>query len=111
MNEEQLQAIEERANVATPGLWFYRSQCIYGGMVLACVIPIRDNADADAAFIAHARADVPALIAEVRRLRAKLDAVPVDAMGTVMEVADIPFGYLAERNTIGAWLNEAGWKA
>ena len=43
-------------------------------------------------------------------LRARLDAVPVDAMGTIMEVADIPFGYLAERNTIHSFLNEAGWK-
>ena len=53
-------------------------------------------------------------VAELERenaeLRARLDAVPVDAMGTIMEVADIPFGYLAERNTIHSFLNEAGWK-
>lgn len=50
------------------------------------------------------------LAARNAELRARLDAVPVDAMGTIMEVADIPFGYLAERNTIHSFLNEAGWK-
>ena len=60
------------------------------------------------------RAQLAARVAELERenaeLRARLDAVPVDAMGTIMEVADIPFGYLAERNTIHSFLNEAGWK-
>lgn len=53
--EQERQEWRELAAAATPGEWFYRSQCIYGGIVLACVIPIRDNADADAAFIAAAR--------------------------------------------------------
>lgn len=82
----ELDAIEARANAATPGPWTterptktyegfrcgvtiaatYGRQCIYadppGGQAPA----------ADQRFIAAARADVPALVAEVRRLRDKL---------------------------------------
>ena len=38
---------------------------------------------ANAAFIAAARADVPALVAEVRRLQALVDAVPVDTIRNI----------------------------
>ena len=87
MNEEQLQEIEERANAATPGKWepvhanndvrIWRDGCIVA--VFPYDMPYyttAHNADADAAFCIAARSDVPALIAEVRSLRAKLDAVP-----------------------------------
>lgn len=49
MNKEQLNAIKERVAKATPGEWFYNSYTV-------------------AQFVAHARQDVPALIAEVERL-------------------------------------------
>ena len=79
MTEEELTAIEARAAAATVGPWRHDTDggaigaVEAGGMALAQVqqrVP-RDNArrDLDAAFIAAARADVPALVAEVRRLR------------------------------------------
>jgi len=83
-----LQAIEERANAATPGEWQTDDDTVE--MFDAdekCYVMIADlwsttdvdkiEAARNAEFIANARADVPALIAEVRSLRAKLDAVPV----------------------------------
>ena len=102
MNEEQLQEIEERANAATPGKWepvhanndvrIWRDGCIVA--VFPYNMPYyttAHNADADAVFCVNAREDVPALIAEVRSLRAKLDAVPVYARGIYGEVPPISF--------------------
>lgn len=66
INAEQLNAIKERAAKATPGPW--RSAGLYGVRTQnaeALSIPLRPE---DATFIAHAREDVPALVAEVERL-------------------------------------------
>lgn len=75
MTEEQLKAIEERAKAATPGPWTPKrlrqnDWHLRGpdGIVFAEV-----EDDADAAFIAHAREDIPALVEEVRRLRGVAD--------------------------------------
>jgi len=97
MAELNLDAIETRASAATPGPWehvsgpagaipgrfymlshehstIYMKRRPFGGdhadKVEAAVLP---QSSADAAFIAAARADVPALIAELRRLRAARD--------------------------------------
>jgi hypothetical protein len=43
----------------------------------------RQQIHADAAFIAHARTDVPALLAEVRRLRSELAATRADVLAEV----------------------------
>ena len=80
MTEEELTAIEARANAATREPWVVgdayvptaslSAVSVYGmGMEVAeCQMP------ADGTFIAAARVDVPALVAEVRRLRAELGA-------------------------------------
>lgn len=60
MTPEELSAIESRANAATPGPWRLGRG---SGNDWATF-------EADYAFIAEARADVVALIAEVRRLQA-----------------------------------------
>jgi len=90
-----LDAIEARANAATEGPWWRREGHaeIDGQNYAEVLIPGRvecgsycyggtstiegDRLDADLAFIAHARTDVPALVAEVRRLRESLDASKV----------------------------------
>lgn len=67
INAEQLNTIKERAAKATPGPW--RSAGLYGVRTQnaeAFSIPLRPE---DATFIAHAREDVPALVAEVERLQ------------------------------------------
>lgn len=80
MTESELQAIEARANAATPGPW---SETDDTGTVIACYCSggpgvfageadpavYGGNDRADFAFIAAARSDVPTLIAEVRRLQ------------------------------------------
>jgi len=68
MNAEQLNAIKERAAKATPGPW--RQAGLYSVKNSEDMsIPLRPE---DAEFIAHARKDVPALVAEVERLQAEL---------------------------------------
>lgn len=76
-----LDAIEARANAATPGPWCTDSWEIYQGTEYVagaewigetCRAGEMDDSRADAEFVAAARTDVPALVAEVRRLRAEL---------------------------------------
>ena len=85
MTEQELKAIEARANAATPGPWVHETR--YGAIgaveagneALAQVQQrvARDNnrRDTDAAFIAHARTDIPSLVDEVRRLRGLVEEV------------------------------------
>lgn len=73
-----LEAIEARAKAASKGPWWFdgkghvtvyaatRSQNLLNKPV-ADVLP--QGRDENAIFIAHAREDVPALVAEVKRLR------------------------------------------
>jgi hypothetical protein len=83
MSEDELRAIEARCNAATKGPWqsfiegrdhvagsdFIRT----GGLDDQCPdIELSGATHADQDFIAHARQDVPALIAEIRRLTAQL---------------------------------------
>ncbi len=69
-----LDAIEARATAATAGPWVSDGVEIWlthGDIVIATLHP--DRIPEDAEFIGHSRMDVPALAAEVRRLRAELD--------------------------------------
>ena len=104
MGDERLAEIEARANAATPGPWtplddgFYGYVCvgvrdaepgkwsqIKGKAFDAVICGGEPNEgrmaedDPDTRFIAHARGDVPDLIAEVRRLRAELDGMNLEA--------------------------------
>lgn len=83
LGEEELLAIESRANAATPGPWCHREQFIEAGndsgqLLGVTMQRMEDGLDQlpgvdNAAFIAHARTDVPRLIAEIRRLQALVD--------------------------------------
>jgi len=87
-----LNEIEARANAATPGPWTYDEGCGYVEVPPCGVIEFKpgwersvhflarvhnnhvegeDGLGFDGAFIAHARTDVPALIARVRELEAE----------------------------------------
>jgi hypothetical protein len=83
LSAEQLHAIEQRVAVCTPGPWCHRllgfiECCAEPAHVIGVTcqghdpkhvtLPAADNA----AFIAHAREDVPRLIAEVRRLHQRV---------------------------------------
>ena len=99
MTEEELTAIEARATAATVGPWRHDTDggaigaVEAGGMALAQVqqrVP-RDKArrDLDAAFIAAARVDVPALVAEVRRLRRAVELAYYEAYSLGAEQAEV----------------------
>lgn len=73
-----LDAIEARAAAATPGPWWVERPEGHDAYIAygtrgdgADTFDLYDlyNVDTDYAFMAHARTDVPALIAEVRALR------------------------------------------
>lgn len=75
MTDEELKAIEERAAKATPGPWHPAWNRISDEVLdLGSMLIARAPDDATREFIAATRADVPALIAEVRRLREQLKA-------------------------------------
>jgi hypothetical protein len=78
MTDDELKAIEARANAATPGLWTsltYECSCHEDGQDDNYVRGPRSTngevimCERDADFVAHARTDVPALITELRRWR------------------------------------------
>jgi hypothetical protein len=105
MNEQRLAEIEARANAATPPPWLAvpRDSTLppehegLSGLGWDIEGPPEPQLrgqfarGADARFIAESRVDVPALIAEVRRLRAairdvlQLEAVSDDATGLLAD--------------------------
>jgi hypothetical protein len=82
MTDEERQAITARVEAATPGPWTAGEDVetageIYAGDDRVPVLhgpPFEGPRTEDMSFIAHARTDVPALLAEVERLRAELHA-------------------------------------
>jgi hypothetical protein len=83
MTPEQLKAIRERAEAATAGPWESTTPAAYEGAPDAAWLKAPRGTDfytdydggirqADAAFIAHARADVPALLALVEQLQERV---------------------------------------
>lgn len=94
MTDQELAEIEARANAATPGPWKAKPREDDRNERCAGIVALRPDADDEwdreldvvvtdsgvyppdpktAEFIAHAREDVPKLIAEVRKLRAERD--------------------------------------
>lgn len=102
MDEERLAEIEARANAATPGPWEAGESAFDsstgGGSCLGVFAPTKYSPrallanevfdEADAAFIAHARADVPDLVAEMRRLRDTLERLVHRAEHTAQTMQD-----------------------
>ena len=81
MTDEEAKKIAERAAAALPGPWLYEGALLYegarvvktrpdGGHDLIAVVDaiIDEQEEATAKFIAHAREDIPALLAERERL-------------------------------------------
>lgn len=85
MNQEQLNAIKERVAKATSGPWEYdneeRGIWNNGGFNYLGTVTL-SHIDAD--FIANAREDMPALIAEIERLRKAIEQI-IEAEAPNME--------------------------
>ncbi len=88
MNQEQLNAIKERVAKATSGPWEYDNEergiwnnCGFNYLGTVTLSHI------DADFIANAREDVPALIAEVERLNKELNKSKVEQMDLLTDKA------------------------
>lgn len=86
MTEAELGAVKARAEAATPGPWVVGEH--YGGVIApgSSLDPENDAAYGgylvgesmlrhNSTFVAHARDDVPALVAEVERLTAHLERI------------------------------------
>lgn len=82
LSNEELKAIRERAEKATEGKWYYeidgdlysektRERDVYPYLT-AESIPYINVSKEDAAFIVHAREDIPKLLAEIERLRSEV---------------------------------------
>ncbi|WP_060210221.1 hypothetical protein [Sporosarcina koreensis] len=71
LTQEQLEAIRERAEAATEGPWknFDGGYIVGGSEIAVGEVVAEAERDADAEFIAHAREDIPALLAEVERMQ------------------------------------------
>ena len=95
MSEERLAEIERRCEAATPGPWLEHEWDTDGNMKpfrprdqgwlkigdgKETVIQDMDISmgEHDAAFVMHSRTDIPALLAEVRRLRALCEHHHID---------------------------------
>ena len=100
MTDAELQAIRERCEKATPGPWSGEYGSVVNWKGNSFTMEWIDNRraskaqrDADCTFIASARSDVPALLAEVARLRrveaAARAAVAADADDSALSAARV----------------------
>jgi hypothetical protein len=73
LTEQQLKAIEVRAEAACPGPWTIE-ETKHGELeVFAGIYHVATVAEDEVEFVAHVREDVPILIAEIRRLQAVIE--------------------------------------
>jgi hypothetical protein len=123
MTEAELAAIEERCGRARPAPWVWYHPAEYpddirlgwggkhprGGYLARLTHSHSrqfsggaggahdDPRDEDAAFIAHAREDVPALVAELRRVRLEVAAAVADIIDDARALRDGPASRIVRR--------------
>lgn len=104
MTDAELTAIEARCAAATDGPWrvcnhaggYLGIQCnTRYGYVAECGDQLDEQHHENATFIAHARTDIPALLAEVRRLRTENEQIQKWAQ-TTLDYADERIAVLRE---------------
>jgi hypothetical protein len=89
LTQEQLEAIRQRAENATPGPWEIATTTD-GAYVLDTddmIIAATIERTEDATFIAHARTDIPALLDHIAELEAELARLK-DALIEISELTD-----------------------
>lgn len=87
MSDSHLDTIKARCAAATPGPWWNETGTIHApdwrsgaehGSTCHPAYTFGSNGidwEADADFIAHARSDIPAMVAEIERLQSELDQI------------------------------------
>lgn len=76
ITNSELSNIETRAKIATPPPWLIHPDPRYYVQIpFSADEQVKLDRDANAAFVANARDDVPKLIAEVRRLRSVISSI------------------------------------
>lgn len=107
MKQEQLNAIKERVAKVSAGEW----ECRYIGHSRPQYSVVNEEEYVahiydvnDAEFIAYAREDVPALVAEVERLRQALEKV-MEVEAPIMEGWETP-AYKIAREALGGEAHE-----
>lgn len=103
MTDDELKAIEERANAATPAPWTTFAWSKWAPDEVSVSGPRLTGYEgevvpADAEFIAHARTDVPTLLAEVRRLREERRSV----LGALRAVGGVDVDLVVEVRALRA---------
>lgn len=118
MNTERLDQIEARANAATEGPWVAEATSIYGAPyggghsyafpMIADLVKWEANAD----FIAHARTDVPDLVAALRGTYPTREEIAAAMYARYNEGESLPPGdrefWLADADAILALFPDAG---
>lgn len=98
ISEQELQEIEARERAATEGPWVYMGDSggICWGEIRSCAnfnhitdTPAGDERDNDMEFIAHAREDIPKLIAVVREIPTPRGAVYTEGGPTHKRLKEI----------------------
>lgn len=101
MSLKQLAEIEDRCVAATPAPWKATTQAekedgwllahfgddyATGSWDVMATLKVDEvrGADADATFVAHARTDLPACVAEIRRLRDELALAEIERIREMM---------------------------
>lgn len=124
MTDEELSAIKARAEAATEGPWesvqdyydgpwymLYEQRCV-GDDKASDLFDGRSHylidAPNNAAFAAHAREDIPALLAEIERMKTERRWVPVDERlpetGESVLIA-LPYPIIGRSCTTGGYVN------
>ncbi len=90
MTPEKLKEIEARCEAASEGPWrrdevFLERTSVFGPMPVQLVIVDKVQFQSDAAFIAHARTDVPDLIARVKELEGLNERLKQEAQSHAYE--------------------------
>ncbi|MDN9011088.1 hypothetical protein QZ287_13680 [Brevibacillus laterosporus] len=112
MTREEIEAIRKRAEKATEGPW----RVVPGKMVCFDIYDVYDKLDRslihreeDAKFIAHAREDIPKLLAEIERLQRGWGKAMTYLEQITKITGQLPLEVLIDINQrIGDWLASGG---
>ena len=108
MNAEKLNEIKERAEKATSGPWDMQDDLFVvegDGLILGDMVA-KATSEADAKFIAHAREDIPALVAEVERLQRGRNISHVQIQQLFGTVDHLKYALQSACNALGADISD-----